>query len=28
MPPRQAVKNTGQFLSDLSKIELQLSSLR
>jgi hypothetical protein len=28
MPPKEAVKDTGQFLSDLSKIELQLGSLR
>jgi hypothetical protein len=28
MPPKQAVKATGQFLSDLSKIELQLGALR
>jgi hypothetical protein len=28
MPPKQAVKDHGQFLSDLSKIELQLGALR
>jgi hypothetical protein len=28
MPPRQAVKDPGQFLSDVSKIELQLGKLQ